>query len=453
MNFFIYLLFISSFLTPWQFFDVGDYGVTLLDFSILGLFLSFLYQTIILKDPIKVPDNNMTIVLFLFISTPIISSVYPLLGGNANYIGQYFKTLIHFYEVAFIGFIFYVKPPSIKTLENCLKIWLISSIAINFFGIYQIFARLYDLPLAYLDYNNVSNISRGRFESVEDFGQLSLKFENFFRATSIFSEPSALASFNLMIQTFCIVPFFQKQRFVFQHKTLNITIFTFSILAIFFAFSLTGLFGLFLIILFILIFYWKETAKYVFIGIFACAILIIGADLITREYFETSVIELFAERISGILGFGRNSIIDGESFYGRFENSIYGVLHWLKSPITGIGIGQTFIFAKQSGQLFIDVSILAILSELGIIGFILFIMIFTLAFKKGYSFIKSKENSPYSYLKGLLFFWMLPLFINNFLSGNNYISFAFWLNFGWVLMFIRLDHAEKKDSKWFTLKL
>jgi len=53
---------------------------------------------------------------------------------------------------------------------------LIVAFFVNIFGIYQIFARLYDWPLAWIEITNVSFEQRGMRQVQGETQQLALKF-------------------------------------------------------------------------------------------------------------------------------------------------------------------------------------------------------------------------------------------------------------------------------------
>lgn len=130
----------------------------------------------------------------------------PLLSGSSEMQIQWLKTSTNFLSKWLLILTFASGIYSADAFRSAIRFMLVISIAINVFGIYQIFARAFDLPLAWIPINNVS-ISIRNYHSMDNMTQLSLRFENFFRATSIFSEPSFYAQFNTLVLTFLLIPF------------------------------------------------------------------------------------------------------------------------------------------------------------------------------------------------------------------------------------------------------
>ena len=82
------------------------------------------------------------------------SGIYPLIGGESKIILQHFKTSVHFYFIIFFTFVCLSYPIKNITWEKAIKIWLFNRF-VNAFGVIQIVARAFNLPFAWLDYNNI----------------------------------------------------------------------------------------------------------------------------------------------------------------------------------------------------------------------------------------------------------------------------------------------------------
>ncbi|HZV12553.1 MAG TPA: hypothetical protein VFA55_05015, partial [Candidatus Kapabacteria bacterium] len=88
-------------------------------------------------------------------------------------------SIIHLFFYAASVLVWATEQHAATTFIKVLRIQILFGVAICLFGVYQIFARLYNLPFAWIEMSNVV-YSQG--------DQISLRFANFYRATSIFSE-------------------------------------------------------------------------------------------------------------------------------------------------------------------------------------------------------------------------------------------------------------------------
>lgn len=387
---------------------------------------------------------------FIIILAAILSGFYPVISGSANFTGQYLKSCIHFIFLLLFPAILSFYPVKMITWTRVIQIWMVLGIIINIFGVYQIFARAYDLPLAWIDYTNISIVSRDA-EAIENYRQLALKFEGFYRATSIFSEPSALATFNLYMIVFIAAPYAQMKRMFFRSKIMNILIVLTTILGLFFTFSLTGLLGAFVIIsLIIIIEINKRVIKIItFVG--AAFLIIVMADLIIEPYINISVRDLFSDRISGIYGYssGKGDAIEGESFFGRASNATVSVSITQINPLTGVGIGNFGNSLNNKEVGFSEFSFLSAFAETGFLGGVSYCLYFLFLFfttgrylfrKKDYLILDSNESR----LAGITFYLIIIQIIINFITGNNFISFWCWLPIAMIHSII--NKVELKTS-------
>lgn len=323
MQVFIYLFAFSFFMEMYQLFGVGSTGFTFSDAITLSMFFYFIKYIIWDGKEIKIAKNPAILFLFSFYAITFISGFAPIFRGSQGEISQFLKSTAHYhFSLLFltINILFNNKN---ETWDNFIKIWLVLSIFINAFGIYQIIARGLGLPFAWLEINNYAYLSRGMYDTLEEVPQISLRFENFFRATSIFSEPSALAAFNAIILIFLIIPYVQNHKPFLKSKFLTITALIFSILGIFLAFSLTGLSSLGMIILAIIVFEkFKNLGLFVKV-FFVMLIFLVLADQVVASYAGISVLELFYKRVDGVINYmmtSQLSAVEGESFSGRSDN-------------------------------------------------------------------------------------------------------------------------------------
>ncbi|MCB0701512.1 MAG: hypothetical protein R2863_06570 [Candidatus Kapaibacterium sp.] len=422
MNFLFYLLYILYFTGVFQLFNIGSFGISPAYPVIAIVYFAFIVRFVTNKITINLnPITGIRVLVLLQIAAGL-SFLYILSDHKTENI-QFIKTYWHFlFLTAFPLFMGLFKVEN-KVWINVFRIWLFLSIIINIFGIYQLFARAYDLPLAWIDLTNASLTALD--DTTEPYQQLSLKFKNFYRATSIFSEPSALAGYNLTIIGFMILPMFKSGTMVlFKSRKFLMFLFILSALSLFVTFSLTGVLGLVFLAIAFFIYNRGVNYKRILQLLIAVVVIIIIGDYFILEYFQTSLLELFYTRITSILGLTTHNVV-GESFDTRSSNFTSSVELWLRSPIVGIGLGQT----KHLGEIgYSDFAVMHSLIETGIIGGILFLSIFIINIAEYLSLRSSfhKLKPDTIYLLNATFYALVILVMTNFITSNSFVGFALW---------------------------
>jgi len=451
MNFLFYLLYTLYFVGVFQLFSIGNFGISPAYPVIALIFFFFIVKFVTNKITMNLnPISSVKALVMLQIAAGL-SFMYVLSDHHAENI-QFIKTYWHFlFLTSFPIFLGLFKIEN-KVWVNIFRLWLYFSIIINIFGIYQLFARAYDLPLAWIDLTNASLTALD--DTNEPYQQLSLKFKNFYRATSIFSEPSALAGYNLTIIGFMILPLFKSESMkLFKSRKLLTFIFILSALSLFVTFSLTGVLGLFFLAFAYFIYNKGINYKRIIQILIAVMIIIVIGDFFIVEYFQTSVLELFYTRITSLLGLTTHNIV-GESFDTRSNNFASSVELWLKSPIIGIGLGQT----KHLGEIgYSDFAVMHSLIETGIIGGFFFLSLFILNIGEYLSLRSSfhKLKPETIYALNASFYALVILTMTNFLTSNSFVGFALWSIM--AIIFSILTNAKKEigyDARpvWFFKK-
>ena len=440
------LILLTQAIDMYQIFSIAGYGIIPNTVFSGILYRVLIFRLIIRKDKLILykPIPPVFSFFLLVCIAVILSAFYPIYWGNSKVIIQFFKSSFHFYFIIIFTIICFLYPIEDSTWTKFIKIWLILSIFVNSFGIYQIVARAFGLPFAWLEYNNISLMARNTLQ-LDSFQQLSLQFKNFFRATSFFSEPSALAAFNSYTIAFIIIPYVQDQKHFLKSTSITLLTFILAIAGLFLTFSLTGIMCLALLMLLILIIENKKFIKKLILITFISCIVIFITDIAVKNYSNVSLLELFGERIEGILKGGTkvNKQIVGESFTTRIESATEGFILWTKSPITGVGLG-THQYHSETKYTFGGYTVLVALGETGIIGFIglcgMFVFLFYDSYKLKKNIEKNKLNNESSRLQGLTIYLVMILFGINFFSANQFISTTLW-------NFIGLIFAIHKNAR------
>lgn len=450
------IMFIVFFAGSFQLFAAGTYGVTYLDVFTLIFYIQFFVKTFFTNYEFKIPKSVIWTAIGFFFLSIIFSGIAVFFRQEATHLQQFMKTAVHFFFLMLLILISLAYPLKLSAINNLIRMWLIISIIINVFGVYQIFARAFNLPLAWLEYNNINMTLRG-VGGEDVISQLSLKFGNFYRATSVFSEPSALATFNCYILIMLTCPFFQGTKNFFKSKRLNITIFVSAVVGSLLSFSLTALLGLSVYLFFVMIFESRKT-KVLLTSILAATIILLAVtDTIVYSYTDTSVIGLFNQRVTAILNWNSKfkKDTDGESFGSRMESAQNSYIIWKDYPVFGIGFGLTQ-YNREVDMSFADYSILAALIELGAVGAFAFAGIFAALTFTAYRAMKYAKKIPElddtrKRLYGLVFYLLLIQIEINFITGNNLVSPNLWL----VILFITapLYHYLIETKPYISFKL
>lgn len=452
MNFLVVLLFITYLSETFQVFDVFRFGVTYFHLALLLFYIAYVKKVLWDGVVLIIPKNLVSFFFASVLISGLLSGIVPLINGSSLLLIQYYKTFFHLIFLACIAFTLYSYPFKPDVWTNVLKIWIILSLFINLFGIYQIVARAFDLPLAWIDVTNVALQSRDIHNQTDSISQLSLKFKGFYRATSIFTEPSGLASFNTYIFILFVIPFIQRKKQFINNKIFNIITFSVCLITLFLTFSLTGFVGVALTIISIIIFEKIKKKTPIILSIFAAILLIIITDLIVESYTKLSVAGLFQQRLKGImtLGSGRNEATDGESFVERMDNIIVSIDIWEKYPIFGTGLGL-YQHNNDKNIRFSILSVTAALAEMGILGLIsvcgLFIVI--IAYAKKFLNYRNKlcqDNEQLNRLCSILLYLIIPTFVTNFISGNNLVNTNLWIILGMIFSITKYIHISQNKK-------
>jgi hypothetical protein len=428
--------------------DIAGYGVTVSDISLLFFYL--LIAKKLIWDGVEVSFSFTPPLVFLFILMGVVflSGISPMVEGQSTWIVQFFKSFSHLLFLILFTLICAIYPIKLNEWSGMLKALIFVSLIINIFGIYQMVARAYDWPLAWITLNNVS-FNRGDIEgSKMEYKQLSLSYGNFFRATSIFSEPSALGAFNSYILSLLLIPIVYKLKNFVKSRLLWIILLIMSSAAALFTFSMTAFVGFLMVFSgFILTQRPKNLTRFFLIAV-SIVLVIIVADAIISQSLNVSVIELFTKRIEGIASFGSGQKeVFGESFGVRLKSSEKAIEIWKEYPISGIGLGLT-AYNKLNDLQFADMSFFALIAELGTIGTLAYLLFFISIVYLPFRLIKNKTNHTLfddndKRILFVPFFMMLVQIILNFISGNNFINFNFWGFSGFVLSILNTVYLKQ----------
>jgi len=437
-------------------FSIDTYSVTLFDVGIVLFYLITIKRIVWDGEVLLFPRSFGIYFVCAMIVAVILSGIMPILEGNSNKQIQFLKTSAHFLYLVFFAILCAGVNIQLIDWKKTIQISMVCAIFIHIFGIYQLVARGLDLPFAWLNISDItlSATTRGLASatSLTDADgmtkQISLNYGSFYRATSIFSEPSTLASFCNYILVCLLVPIIRNGKPFIQSKKFNITLSILTVVSLFLTFSLTGL----VLFLGIVGFAFltdrsKNIIKILKIICFVVVLLFI-TDFIVEATTDISVASLFTQRVGGIVSKyigGHIESTGGESFFTRMMSIVNALEIWVTYPITGIGVGCYYLFLRSPEFGFSDSGVFSVLAETGFIGIIIFLGIYVALFNEWRRFLFTyyyrKLNEETKTMSLFVFYNLLLLSISS-ITSNSFLNWTLWFYFGLTFTILSIAYKE-----------
>ncbi|MCX7908886.1 MAG: O-antigen ligase family protein [Ignavibacteria bacterium] len=427
------LTFFTQFLFGWAIFFILNYGVTSLDFNVLFSYTLLLISIFFMKKKLQIAINYPNVLFLTFNTLLIFTMLNPILNGDTAQITQNIKSTLHYYYIIFYIFLLYSELLKPKTFIYIIKglIWIL--FIFDLYGIYQLFARALGLPFGWLEYSNTSIMSR--LEIVGNIQQTTIGFGSFYRVNSIFVEPSVLASFNIFLFIFLVIPWIQHRSSFVKGNKLLILFVSVCLIALFLTYSMTGLASLLGVLLLVFFLEYFESYKFIFKIILIGIVIIIVSNLLMIELFGIDLLKLFFIRVENIFTLGSDEM-GGESFTTRLNNTLATISIWAQNPLFGVGLGLLG-YQKEFVALFSDTTIFSVLAECGIFNFIIFnALLYSLLFGsiKLYKIVRASNLVPVEEKKliGIAPYIALFEIIRCSFTANILIYFILWMDLSFV---------------------
>ncbi len=423
-------------LMPFQVFAIGTFGITVNDLMIFVFLAWAVFRMVWRGESLAFTPSVATTCLLAFPLVVLLSLSGPIVDGFGFV--QFAKSGLHWlylwlFAVVTVGF-----RDESEVWLTTLRVVVGVSVVIALFGVYQLVARVYDWPLAWIEITNLS-IHSSRSSEIVEGGQLALQFENFFRATSIFSEPSVLASFSVVCLVYVGMALIQNHGMVWRKSWAVFAVVSLFV-ALFLTFSLTGVVQVVAVIALMAILERKDIRNRIGSGIALCVLLVVLADVLVQPLTGVSLVELFVQRIEGIVGVGGigpySEHIVGESFTTRTNSMATGFAIFAEYPLAGAGIGRfsQTTPAIVSGYLFSDAALTSVFAEQGLIGGIVFTTLIVGVFGSAiYWFKRSSELSATTRLLVGLCPYLGVILIIKQIIANDFIHAWLWLSIALIL--------------------
>lgn len=448
-----FLLAVTFVLMPWVFFDIvtiGTFGLTLPEACMMMVIIWTIHQVVTGKRRWYVPESP---VFYMLMGVGIIvglSAIYPLLHGSYAEIIQAIKTSLHFYSLWAFAVVCILARVTTDEWMPALRLSAIQSIGIAGYGLYQIPARAFGWPGGWIEITN-ANYSTKMDPLAVGGAQLALQFGDFFRATSIFSEPSALALYSTTILTIVAVPWLIGTQPVLRSRALVTTIIIMNLLALFVTFSLTGVMLLMIIVVMCLFVRPRRVLNRLLIGFVVAAIGIVAVDFKIQDDVGVSVLDLFGRRITSIVS-GKaaesESEIVGESYTQRTSDYEKSYEAFLESPIVGVGPGN-FSYSdagRRHSEPYPSTTWGSVLAEQGMVGLLTYGGFMAILLLAGVRLIRERGTDADGMLSGIHVIVPVRILILIFvgLTGNHFVSNVLWIDVGLAASII-LDEGRRQN--------
>ncbi|NQW29137.1 MAG: O-antigen ligase family protein [Ignavibacteria bacterium] len=429
---------------------IGTFGMGMGDVFEICVILYVGYYTIWLGNSLEIPQRIETYGLVAMLGIMLLSAASVVVSGNTEMGIQTSKTLAHFLYLWLFAFLAYCVPIPPETWVKVLRFQLMIALIVAVYGLYQIAARPLGWPFAWIEISNAS-FSRGT-DDVTSSNQLALQFGGFFRATSFFSEPSALAAYSASALSLLLVPLFRGSQAIIRSRTLFWIVLVGTMLGVFIAFSITGVLLTSCCIGVCMVLYWKRAWKKLILTLGVSALIIVGADSVIHKYLAVSVVEMFTIRIGSIIagnasGDSETAVI-GESMSQRVDDYQVSYEVMKEYPFFGAGPGNfgKTLTGKQNELQFPSTTYGSVAAELGGVGFVIFlsflliIVIRTFLDERKWTEITGNKNEAVETL--LPFITIRILFVMLIgVAGNSFVSGYFWTE---VLMVLSIQSGARR---------
>lgn len=432
------------------FYTLTTYQFTLQDLGVVSLIVIGMLKIFYFGERISIKANEQIVLFVLIFLSVLFSSLTPLLSGNSGHVIQFLKSSFHWLYLAIIFILLWVIPITPETWLKVIKGWLIASIFVNLFGIYQLPARIYDLPFAML---SLSNLGMGTAEN-NSYTQLALQFGNFYRATSIFSEPSALAWYDSVTLVLLLIPSIVCKYRFFRSNFTQYSVLILALVGLFLTFSLTGVIQvIFILSGTLLILPKRKMLRFARNIIFMTIPIFFIADIVVEKYTNISLFFLYQKRIGGILGFKVGSNKEGTTGESLFARSlaIKGAYHiWVNNPVSGIGIGCSRYskIIDIDGIKFTTSTMFQLLGDMGTHSvFVYYLFLGSMVIRGGLYIrrnidARSNSTSTLEVTLGTLSCFLPILIIGISTSGIIFIDLTMWVFMGMVCSIQQSDYFK-----------
>jgi hypothetical protein len=327
----LFLFPIGFSIAPFNVFGIDSMPVAVSDLA-MGVFcLRVVWRAISGAQPLQFRLDVPTVSLIFVMAACLLSAVSPLLSGSSEYLRQFMKSTLHFSYMWLFTLLCCSVRTTFESVVNVFRVFVLCAIPVNIFGIYQVPARAFDWPYAWIEYTGASQ----KFTE-----QLSLEFEGFFRATSLFSEPSAFAMYTMTAAIILLAPYFLFDYRIIKNKIVFYTALYSCFIGMFLTFSLTIVVQLGAFLVAVVLISQSLTAKKLVTMLSVMTVVFWFTNAAIQTYSGADLFDLYFRRVaSNIVGEDKVEATYGDSFGTRADAQRAAVRIWKNQPVFGAGLG------------------------------------------------------------------------------------------------------------------
>ncbi|MFC2165105.1 O-antigen ligase family protein [Acidobacteriota bacterium] len=444
--FLVYLLILVFPLDIWAVFTIGGRGVKL--FWIVGLLLIFVFVVNVClgRQRVKITLPGKAIIIFNIVA---LLSIVKLITVSASTL-QWLDFLSEWLQLVLYTLLFFVITSLSWTRSHVitlLKLWVSVAVVLSLYGIYQIFARFLDLPLAYLPFANPS-LDGGLFtRSGPPIGA-------FYRISSVFIEPAYFAGYLLSPLLFVAILWMLRKEYENlsgQNKIALLGALITLFVAFSFAFSMAVsavLAGVIAVALF------NKSLTIQITKCIAVAFLIIVAlsfalKPVFKDNFAVAVFERtrahFVSPPEPEKTTQPASPYAKTSVGNRTKRARAGLEVWKRSPIIGVGLNNFSYYFPEDVKGLIHNGVIQILAELGLLGLVAFGFVLgsvLLSIRKSLSRLSNFPEKVFI----IAFYYILWARVFHFFIALNWIRNTIWMDISMAVLLLHWLHNQKGEA-------
>jgi len=396
----LFLLVVAS--LPFEGALVLEVGFTI---RLAYIFLALTMLALLIRRSWALPRTPLDIPLWIYFAIAAISLVQPIihsppvieLAETMSFRASSFRGLIQLALLAGMMICFYMTvffASDRKQFEKLMKLFILTGIFASLYGIYQVVATTLGLPLEDIN-NSIRTGGQLVYGALAGWGPPTGGI-GFWRAHSVFQEPSNLAAYLIAVFPLVIVLLLSKnQSSVFSRRNLYI----FAIIILLgIAVTWSRLIFVALIPALILMLFHKKTPTQYFFSVLKILLPVILAVIVIYQIFAIFIPVITLDNL-----FSAWISTGGFSFQDiRFEFWKIVIDVWKEHPILGVGLGAFGYYGAEVLGMNILMSahswVLGTLAELGIVGLSAWTFLFASYFwimKKAIVNNKHGWTSPY----------------------------------------------------------
>jgi len=331
-------------------------------------------------------------------------------------------------------------------IKKVLRFWIGIAFVLSIYAIYQVFARMFELPFAYI---SILNPSLRPHEFAVTRGGA---FGSFIRPSSVFAEPSFFGNYLVSpLLLMGILWLYRKDigNFLFQSTIANSIVFTTIVAGFLLTFAMGTYITLTLTIL--VAFFNKKLSKKIlrFAVIILILLVIIGFAL--EPFLDVNFMEIVAIRaLAHILEIANPIDFDLQSPYAknsvsiRLERAGTAFAVWLENPITGVGLNNFGYYYPSGVARRIHSGFIQSLVEMGIFGLLGFLAIFVITLTTIRRHIhRIAANNPAKIIL-TAFYCIIWAKLFGLLMSQGWANEGFWIDLSVAVLVLYWSESSEK---------